>query len=618
MGPLVVPSPQSLRRLLSGVRRRLRDWRRGETRATFFDVTHRGELVSLLTNHGIAPFTLSEALASPSAEQGRRVARRVWEMREDLRKAFPLGLTPAQREAYAGWLLTVGRTDFGLTPEGVIAYLSDLASDPAHGLVTSYLWQPAWQRAVPHALTRFGWSTFTDWLTKEYQIAGRWIRRAHCPEMGSAWDEVRMLSWARPDIVTPAALSAAQADDANPLIQQFTAATDLPRPDRAWLNQLTKEITSGEARKPGINMLAHYRYPSGLQVEAVQLADSLTAAGFRVTQRDIPVSWPCDVDDQRSYDNLEVEPVSFLKIGAFEFFDEQYRKAGLDPRPGVYRIAGWSWELEQFPLEPVARAGLVNEIWTPSEFCAEAVRNVLSDRPVHAMMPGVTVPQVTPRPRSDFGLRDDRFLFLFLFDMGSVMERKNPLGLIRAFRQAFSGNEPVQLAIKVSRGQSRPDDLASLQAAGREAGVVIINRVMSRDESFALMDQCDCYVSLHRAEGFGLTVAEAMLLGKPVIATDYSATTEFLNAEVGLPVRYRRVALGQELPPYPADAIWADPDEADAAEQMRWVYEHPAEAKALGSRARQHAATVLSPKAAGERMNRRLREILADLSRGSP
>ena len=598
------------RRIAGRVRRRVRDWWRGETATTFFDVHNPDELNPLLAAHGVAPFPASAARGDP----GIRVARRVWQLRADLRRAFPLGLTPAQQRAYADWLLGQGAKDFDLTPEAVVAYLVELADDPSHGLADSFLWQPDWQKAVPHGLTRFGWDELKRWLAIEYGIRGRWLKTAKPPNLFGPWDEVRLLRQACPDWVHSNLERAAHAAQPRPLLEWFAKQQVVPQPDREWLAWLAEDIAAGLPAVPGVNLLAHFRYPSGLQEEAVQLARSLESAGFRVARRDVPVGYPCDCDDPADYADPELFDVTVMKTGAGRGLDPQYPAAGLHPRPGVYRIAGWSWELEWFPPEYVEQAKLADEVWTPSEFCAAAVRKVMTDRPVVAMVPGVATPRAPALPRSHFGLRPGRFVVLFVFDMGSAMERKNPLGLIRAFRRAFAPSDPADLVIKVSRGLSRPDEFARLTEAANRAGVTVIDRVMSREESFGLMAACDCYASLHRAEGFGFTVAEAMLLGKPVVATDYSATTEFLTADVGLPVRHRMVPVGPGHPPYPPDAVWAEPDEHHAADRLRWAFEHPEEARRLGARAKQHAEAVLSPEAAGRRMADRLRAILA--SRG--
>ena len=170
--------------------------------------------------------------------------------------------------------------------------------------------------------------------------------------------------------------------------------------------------------------------------------------------------------------------------------------------------------------------------------------------PVIQMMPGVELQPFTPRPRSDFGLGDDCFIFLFMFDMASIMERKNPLALIAAFAQAFRGNKKVQLVLKTSRGDSDPALIHQLHVAGTTIGARVIDKMMSREDSYALMQASDCYVSLHRSEGFGLTMAEAMLMGKPVIATGYSGNLDFMDSHNSLLVDCKVVRLQRDVPPY--------------------------------------------------------------------
>jgi glycosyltransferase involved in cell wall biosynthesis len=250
----------------------------------------------------------------------------------------------------------------------------------------------------------------------------------------------------------------------------------------------------------------------------------------------------------------------------------------------------------------------VDEVWAPTRFIARALGAVIPV-PVLHMPPGVEVGPAADLPRSHFGLAPDKYLFLFMFDMGSVLERKNPLGLIRAYRQAFGGNRDTQLVIKVSWGDANPAGFQQLTEAAGEAGVTVIDRVMSRAEAGALMNVCDCYVSLHRSEGFGFPLAEAMLLGKPVIATGYSGNLDFMTADNSLLVGYRRVPITQKLPFYHRGAVWAEPSVEEAAGWMRWAADHPEEARALGARARAEAGRRLSVEAAGRRMRARLEEI---------
>jgi glycosyltransferase involved in cell wall biosynthesis len=196
-----------------------------------------------------------------------------------------------------------------------------------------------------------------------------------------------------------------------------------------------------------------------------------------------------------------------------------------------------------------------------------------------------------------------------MFDMCSIMERKNPLGLIRAYQQAFRGDDRVALAIKVSRGQCDQESFQRLRRAADDAGAILIDGVLPREEAYGLMSCCDCYASLHRSEGFGLTLAEAMLMGKPVIATAYSGNVDFTWPSNSLLVEYERVAITQDLPFYPKGSVWAEPSVAQAAAHMRWVYAHQEDARALGGVGQADATRLLSFEAAGKRMAQRLHEL---------
>jgi glycosyltransferase involved in cell wall biosynthesis len=279
-------------------------------------------------------------------------------------------------------------------------------------------------------------------------------------------------------------------------------------------------------------------------------------------------------------------------------------------RPGVRRVAVWYWELEELPREWAGQLGWADEVWAPTRFTADCFRKYVAV-PVVPMLPGVELPLFKPRPRSHFGLPDDRFTFLFSFDMASVMERKNPLGLIAAFRRAFRSDDRAHLVIKVSRGEKDPDSLTRLRSAAGD-GVTIIDEVMTREDALALLGCADCYVSLHRSEGLGLGMAESMLLGKPVIATGYSGNIDFMSPDAAHLVEYRRVPIVENLDPYPKGCHWAEPSVEHAAELMRLVYDRPDEARALGERAKLHAGRVLSVEAAGRRMADRLKASEAD------
>ena len=143
----------------------------------------------------------------------------------------------------------------------------------------------------------------------------------------------------------------------------------------------------------------------------------------------------------------------------------------------------------------------------------------------------------------------------------------------------------------------------------RSRACIVVDHYLPADEKDALIADCDCYVSLHRSEGFGITMAEAMLLGKPVIATDYSGSKDFIRADTAFPVRYELAPIGAGKDPYPADGEWAEPDLDHAAELMRTVREDPAAAAARGAAGREFVRMNHSPEVAGAALAARLARI---------
>jgi glycosyltransferase involved in cell wall biosynthesis len=276
-------------------------------------------------------------------------------------------------------------------------------------------------------------------------------------------------------------------------------------------------------------------------------------------------------------------PVSILAVNS------DYTGLLLDSHPEAgyrrYRIGLWAWELEEFPEYMHAGFTHVDEVWTPSEFCRKAIA-------AHSPVPV----KVVPLPIADPGpvTREAReagapVRFLFAFDFNSTGGRKHPWGLVTAFQRAFPGRENVQLVIKATNGHLHTAAAERLRYLIQDdRRIELLERYLSVDELDALYARSDAYVSLHRSEGFGLTVAEAMVRGMPVIATDYSSTTEFFDETVGWPIPFTMTEVGPGWAPYQEDAVWADPDLDAAARAMRTVADDPAEARQRGEAAREH------------------------------
>ncbi len=253
------------------------------------------------------------------------------------------------------------------------------------------------------------------------------------------------------------------------------------------------------------------------------------------------------------------------------------RQAGPGFFEGRHSIGVWWWELSEFPEQMHGAFDLVDEIWVGSRFVADALTAV-SPVPVMSFPLPVSVPEGIVADRAALGLPDG-FTFLFSFDFNSVFKRKNPLGAIEAFERAFGPEEDVHLVVKSINGDRDPDNLDRLRLAAEDhPNVHLMSDYLSAADKERLTASCDAYVSLHRSEGFGIGMAEALLHGKPVIATAYGGNVDFLDETTGFPVRNRPVAVGEGAWPYEASAEWVEPDVDHAAELMRRVVADPEEA----------------------------------------
>ena len=237
------------------------------------------------------------------------------------------------------------------------------------------------------------------------------------------------------------------------------------------------------------------------------------------------------------------------------------------------RIIGyWSWELPVVPLSWHPAVGHVHEIWVPSRFTAQSLESLAPGR-VRVVPPALALAPPVPSglDRQSFGLPDDVVVVLTSFSLASSFERKNPLAAIAAFRKAFGDRPDRLLLLKVGNSEHHGSDLLLLQdAIAGAANIRLETRMLPEADMHALTRACDIVLSLHRSEGFGLVPAQAMLLGRPVVSTDWSATTEFLDATCGVPIGYRLVPAVDPRGVFEAPgAVWADADIDQAAQGLR-------------------------------------------------
>jgi glycosyltransferase involved in cell wall biosynthesis len=273
-----------------------------------------------------------------------------------------------------------------------------------------------------------------------------------------------------------------------------------------------------------------------------------------------------------------------------------------------YNILCPYWELPKAPEEWRPYLANIQEIWAPNQYIADAFAHIF-DGPIVVMPPAMEDTAGDHPSREHYGMEEGRFYFMFSFDYYSSPFRKNPLGVLEAFQQAFAaGNENVGLVIKSTGAPDHfPEIKAVIETAmKRDPRIIMVDRNMARDEMLGLIRASDAYVSLHRAEGFGLGMAEAMTFERIVIGTDFSGSTDFLSQETGYPVPYRLRALEPHEYPWSDGQVWAEPDVAAAADIMRRVAIDPSEGEARGRAAREHIANSYQPDAVGKAMKARL------------
>ena len=304
-------------------------------------------------------------------------------------------------------------------------------------------------------------------------------------------------------------------------------------------------------------------------------------------------------------------PVSLFHLNADEM---KLASAHLGPEffAGRYNIGYWAWELARFPDAWCSAFAFFDEVWAPSRFIQQAVAEKAPCPVVHMPL-AVDFPVGTRLSRAHFGLPDDRFLFLFYFDFTSYMARKNPFGPLAAFRKAFpaGGHARVSLVIKLNGIDQKPADYRRFMDELGDAhdDVVLIDKVMTDLEVRNLVQCCDAFVSLHRSEGFGRGLAEAMYFGKPVIGTAYSGNLDYMNPDNSCLVDAVLVPVREGEYPFPDGQLWADADVEQAADHMQRLVGEPSHAAAIGARAAAYMRAQHGFAAIGARYHRRLSQL---------
>ncbi|MGO4389117.1 glycosyltransferase [Microvirga sp. 2YAF29] len=339
------------------------------------------------------------------------------------------------------------------------------------------------------------------------------------------------------------------------------------------------------------------RHASGLGAAARACHDALKAAGLPVYGIDLTEKLMHEINHADfTYDDgreLLGEGTVFLHIsGPLVPLAMGYLGRAFVDRKRF--VAHWFWELPEVPKDWPPAIPFVHEICVNTTFVRDAIRPIARGRPLHVVSYPLTLTHRRPRAARR---PEEPFTALIVFNIASSFARKNPCSTIAAFRQAFGDDPSVRLIVKYMNDFVWPEALPLMQeAAGGAANIELIGGVLDEASMDALYGRADVVMSLHRAEGLGLPVAEGMLRGLPVIATDWSGSADFLTHETGVPVGYELVPVNDPQGKYiGADMRWAEADVGAAAAALRALRNDPDWRQELGAAAAAHAAEFFLP-----------------------
>jgi glycosyltransferase involved in cell wall biosynthesis len=285
---------------------------------------------------------------------------------------------------------------------------------------------------------------------------------------------------------------------------------------------------------------------------------------------------------------------------------------------GAYNIICPQWELGIYPDEWSEQLNRFDEVWAPSLFVFECLRRSTS-KPVFHFPLSVQVELASFLGRRYFRLPESAYLFLFCFDFRSFIDRKNPLAVVKAFERVCDvrSKDNIYLVVKLHGAESGAKGKFAAEQFFVEINqsrvrdrIIVLDDVFTDNEIKNLIRCCDCFVSLHRSEGFGRGIAEAMFLGKPVVATGYSGNLDFMNDGNSCLVRYKMVEVGKDCYPYWENQVWAEPDIDHAVSQMLKLVDDRDYGRALGRTASRFIRTHFSARAIGLKYQKRIDQIL--------
>ena len=372
---------------------------------------------------------------------------------------------------------------------------------------------------------------------------------------------------------------------------------------------LTEAPRFSYSRQLGVNISGYFKGEFGVGQSGRLLANASKASGLQVSMINNSDTISRQLESFETGELKTLYPVTIGVVNADQF---SLWKSNLPSRLRSHStfVGVWAWEVEIFPKSSHEACDLVDEIWAVSNFVKDAI-SPNTDTPIYVVPTPIVVPHISEKlDRKAIGLNKDEAFNLFIFDYLSVFYRKNPLDLVAAHILAFPNQQGPKLVIKSINSDSNRNQHGQLRDAISERNdIILVDSYLSREQLHSLLNECQTYISLHRSEGYGLTIAEAMSLGKPVIATAYSGNLDFMKPDNSILVPFELVRVGDQAFPYPEDSRWAQPDLEFAANAMRELSEDEGMRSRIGNKARIDVTSEFTMERAAGFINSRVKVL---------